>query len=56
MNLKITELELRVQPSTPPKVREQHETVVKDVIVAVNTVMKDYVALFEQALEEVTSL
>lgn len=31
LNLKIIELELRPQPSTPPEFREQRETTVKDV-------------------------
>lgn len=56
LNLKITEPELRAQPSTPPEVREQRKTYVKDVVAVFDTTVKDCTTLFEQALKVVTSL
>lgn len=41
---------------TPSEAREQHETVVKDVVAAIDTIVKDYTALFKRVLEVVTSL
>jgi len=47
LNLKITELELRAQPSTPLEVKEQRTTAVKDAVAAVDVAVKDCTALFE---------
>ena len=47
LNIKFTKLELKSQSSTPPKVREQHEAIVKDAIATVDVAMVDYIALFE---------
>lgn len=56
LNLKIIELELRAQTSSPPEVREQCETIVKDAIIAVDTAVKDCTTLIEKVLKVVTSL
>ena len=56
LNLKITDLELKPQPSTPLEAREQCEAVVKDVVIVVDAIMVDYTALFEQSMEVVTNL
>jgi len=56
LNLKIVELELKAQPSTLPEVREQRDTTVKDIVVVVDSAVKDCTALFEQSLEVVTIL
>lgn len=54
--MKITELELKSQPSTPLEVREQCEDDVKDGITTVDVVVVDCTTLFEQAMEVVTIL
>lgn len=56
LNLKITELELKSQPSTPPKVREQREAAVKDGVAAVDVAVVDCTALFKQSMEVVRTL
>jgi len=47
MNLKTAELQFKAQPSTPPKIREQCKSTVKDSIAAVDNAIKDYTILFE---------
>jgi len=47
LNLKIIDLELKPQPSTPLEAREKCEVVVKDVVVVVDAIMVDYTTLFE---------
>lgn len=37
LNLQITELQLRAQPSTPPEVKEQHTSIVTTTIAAVDS-------------------
>lgn len=56
LNLKITEFELKSQPSTPPEVREQHKAAVKDGVTAVDAVVVDCTVLFEQSMEVVTEM
>lgn len=56
LNMKITELELKSQPSTPLEVREQREVVVKDAIANIDAAVVDCTMLFEQAMEIVTTL
>lgn len=55
-NLQITELQLRAQTSTMPEVKEQQVTVVIEAVVAVDSVVADYLQLFEQSFEVSTSL
>lgn len=47
MNMKITELELKSQPSTPPAVIEQDKVAIKDGVSTVDVAVVDYTALFE---------
>ena len=47
LNLKITEMELKSQPSTPPEVREEREVVVKEGVAMVDAVVVDCVVLFK---------
>lgn len=56
LNLKMAELQLKAQPSTPPEIREQQELAVKDVVAVMENIVKDCTTLFEQSLEVVTSL
>ena len=56
LNLKITELELNAQPSTPPEVREQCEAAVKDAAATVDAAVEDCTTLSEQSMEVVTTL
>lgn len=56
LNLKFIELELKSQPLTLPKVREQCEAAVKDGVPIVDAMVMDCTTLFEQAMEEVTTL
>lgn len=41
LNLKITKLELKSQPLTPPEVREQHEAAIKDAVATVDAMVVD---------------
>jgi len=45
--MKITELELKSQLSTPPEVREKREAAVKYGVATVDAAMANYVMLFE---------
>lgn len=54
--MKVTELELKSQPSTPPEVREQREAAVKDGVAMVDVVVGDCTVLFEQTMEVVMTL
>lgn len=56
LNMKITKLELKSQPSTPPEVREQREAAVKDSISTVDAAVVHCTTLFEQGMEVVTTL
>ena len=56
LNLKIAELKLKSQPSTPPEVRVQCEVAVKDGVVAVDNLVADCTVLFEHSMEVVTTL
>jgi len=54
--MKITQLELKSQPLTPPKVREQRETTIKEGLATVDVAVSNCTSLFEQAMEVVMSL
>lgn len=56
LNMIIRELELKSQLSTPPKVREQCEAVIKYRVVILDITVVDCIALFEQTMEVVTTL
>jgi len=56
LNLQITDLELKAQPSTPPEVKEQRTTMVTIAMAAVDSVVTEYVNLFEQSFEVLTTL
>lgn len=56
LNLKITELDLRAQPLTPPEVKEQREATIKNVVTTVDAAVNYCTALFEQLLEVFSSL
>ncbi len=56
LNLKITKLQLKLQPSTPLEVREQCKAPVKDGIVVVDATVVDCPMLFKQSMEVVTVL
>lgn len=56
LNLKITELELKLQPSTSLEVREHREAIVKDGVAAVDATVVDCTALFDQSMEVVTTM
>ena len=56
LNLQITQLQLRAQPSTLSYVQEQRETAVTEVVAAVNSVVADCTQLFEKSFEVLTSL
>jgi len=47
LNLQIVDLQLKAQPSAPPKVKEQCATVVKEAIVVVDSAVADCTQLFE---------
>lgn len=51
MNLQITELRLKAQPSTSLKLKEQWVTTIIEVIMAVDSVVADYTQLFEQSFK-----
>ena len=47
LNLKITNFQLKTQPSTPLEVKEQREAVVRDGVIAVDVAVVECTALFE---------
>lgn len=56
MQLQISELQLKLQPMTPPEVREQCEATIEEGMTMVEDVVKGCKELFEQAMELWTSL
>jgi len=56
LNLKIINLELKAQPSTPPEVKEKHKATIKDVVATVDVIVKNFITLFEKSLKLLTSL
>jgi len=56
LNLKTTELKLRAQPSAPLEVKEQCAVIVKDAVVAIDVIVKECTALFEQSFKVFTNL
>lgn len=56
LNLQIIELQLKAQPSTPPKVKEQQATTITEVVAAIDNAIADCTQLFKQLFEVLTSL
>lgn len=56
LDLNITNLELKSQPSTPLNIREQHEAAIKDGVVTIDSTVVDCIVLFEQFMEVVIVL
>lgn len=55
-NLKIAKLQLKLQPTTPLEVQEQHRVEIKEGMATLDATVTDCVALFEQSMELVTNL
>jgi len=56
LNLHIEKFQLKAQPSTLPEVKEQRTTASTTTMVAVDSAGIDYMKLFEQSLEVLTTL
>ena len=56
LNLQITELQLRAQPSTPPKLKEYWVAAVTEAFVAVESAVADCTQFFKQSFEVLTDL
>ena len=54
-NMKIAELQLKLQPTTPPKVQEQSGITIKEGMATLDATVTDCVTLFEQAMKLVTN-
>ena len=54
--MKITELQLKLQPTTPPEVCEQRGAAIKEGMATLDATVTDYAALFEKAMELVTNM
>jgi len=50
------QFELKSQTSTPPEVKAQHETTMKDVVVVVYVTVADCTTLFKKSMEVITTL
>ncbi|CAA3018922.1 Hypothetical predicted protein [Olea europaea subsp. europaea] len=55
LNLQITELQLRAQPSTLPEVKEQQATPIIAAVMVVESVVGDYMQLFKISFEVLKS-
>lgn len=56
LNIKIKEVELKSQLSTPPEIRAHRKAAIKDGVSTVDATVVDCTKLFEQAMEVVTTL
>lgn len=54
--MKIAQLQLELNPTTPPKFREQRSVTIKEGMATLDATVTDCVTLFEQAMELVTNL
>lgn len=54
--MKITELQLKLQRTTPPEVWEQRRAAIKEEMATLDATVVDCTTLFEQAMELVTNL
>jgi len=55
LQLHISKLQLKLQPTTVLKVREYHEVVIKEEMATLQAAFKGYIQLFENAMELWTS-
>lgn len=56
LNMKIIELQLKLQPTTPPEIREQRGDAIKEGMAIVDAIVTNYTTSFEKAMELVTNL
>lgn len=56
LNLKIIDIELNSQPSTPLETKEQCEATVKDVVATIDVAVADCIVLFKQSMDVITTL
>ena len=47
LNMKTTNLQLKLQPTTPPEVREQHGSTIKEGMATLDTVVADCLVVFD---------
>ena len=51
LNLQIAELQLKVQPSTPLEVKEQHTSAITTRMEDISSVVRDYTRMFKESFE-----
>jgi len=56
LNLQVAKLQLKVQPSTPPKVREKFHRTIKSMLEVIEHAVQDCTGFFDQSLFTLTSL
>lgn len=56
LNLQITKLWMKVQPSTPPKVKELCISAIQTRLVEIRREVLDYTGMLDQAFDVLTSL
>jgi len=56
LNLHITDLQLKAQPSNPPKVREQHSRTITTGLEEIEGVVLDCTSMLEESLEVLPNL
>jgi len=56
LEIQIMELQMRLQPTTPPKFCEQHEADIKATMENVATTFKDFIHIFKDTMEIWASL
>ncbi len=56
LNLQISKLQLKAQPSTPPEIKEQRTSAITTTIAKVNNIVKDCTKLFEESFKVLTTL
>lgn len=56
LNMKIMEVQIKLQNTTPPEVWEQREVVIKEGMVTLDVAVTDCSTLFKQVMEVATTL
>jgi len=56
MNLQITKLQLKAQPSTPLEIKEHHTSVIAAGLAEIRGLVHDYTDMLEQELEVLMTL
>jgi len=56
LNLQITELQMKVQPSTPPEVKEQRVSMIQTGLEEIGRAVQDCTNMLDQAFDVLTSL